>query len=82
DSYSSNWQLDISKEMEAVLDSPYFSKIAYMEAMEKVLKWATINGATALGIQKTYGSFEKGKRPGIVLLENVQQRNLRSTRVL
>ncbi|HKH59864.1 MAG TPA: amidohydrolase family protein [Flavitalea sp.] len=82
DSYSSNWQLDISKEMEAVLGSQYFSATSYMEAMEKVLKWVTINGATALGIQKTYGSFEKGKKPGIVLLENVQQRNLRSTRVL
>ena len=82
DSYSSNWQLDISKEMEAVLGSPYFSGVSYIDAMKKVLKWATFNGATALGIQQIYGSFEKGKKPGIVLLENVQQRNLRSRRVL
>jgi imidazolonepropionase-like amidohydrolase len=26
-----------------------------------MLCWATINGAKALGIDETYGSFEKGK---------------------
>ena len=82
DSYSSNWQLNISKEIEAVLSSQYFTVTPYMEALKTVLKWATFNGASALGIADIYGSFERGKQPGIVLLENVQQRNLSSTRIL
>lgn len=82
DSYSSNWQLDVSKEIEAVLGSPYFAGTPDMEAVGTVMKWSTINGASALGIADNYGSFEKGKKPGIVLLENVQERNLSSTRIL
>ena len=31
-----------------------------------MLKWATINGAIFLGIEKQYGSFEKGKTPGVI----------------
>ncbi|MFM2363851.1 MAG: hypothetical protein RLZZ316_2753, partial [Bacteroidota bacterium] len=33
-----------------------------------ILQWATSNGATALGWQNTLGSFEKGKKPGVVAL--------------
>jgi cytosine/adenosine deaminase-related metal-dependent hydrolase len=28
-----------------------------------------MNGAKALGIDNKYGSFEKGKKPGIVLIK-------------
>jgi cytosine/adenosine deaminase-related metal-dependent hydrolase len=34
------------------------------------LKWATINGAVALQMDDELGSFDKGKTPGIVLIEN------------
>jgi cytosine/adenosine deaminase-related metal-dependent hydrolase len=82
DSYSSNWQLSIAKEIEAVLDSPYFQSMPYMEALEGALKWSTINGATALHIDKIYGTFDRGKRPGIVVLGNIEERNINSKRIL
>ena len=37
--------------------------------LEEVLQWATINGAKALEMDEKLGSFEKGKRPGIVLID-------------
>jgi len=62
DSYSSNWQLSITKEMEAI--QKYFPSLS----LEKILQWATLNGAKALQWDDELGSFEKGKRPGVVLL--------------
>lgn len=62
DSYSSNWQLSIAKEMETLLQNSNISK-------EQVLQMATINGAKALQWENELGSFEKGKKPGVVLLK-------------
>lgn len=62
DSYSSNWQLSIAKEMEAI--HQHFPHIP----VETILQWATSNGAKALGWGDELGSFEKGKKPGVVLL--------------
>jgi cytosine/adenosine deaminase-related metal-dependent hydrolase len=62
DSYSSNWQLSIAKEIEAV--KKYFPHIPETT----ILQWATINGAKALQWEKELGLFEKGKKPGISLL--------------
>jgi cytosine/adenosine deaminase-related metal-dependent hydrolase len=70
DSYSSNWQLSIAKEMHTLLSSPYFEKMQREKAQEILLKWATKNGAEALGWSDEFGSFRKGTRPGIVLLAN------------
>ncbi|HYJ37674.1 MAG TPA: amidohydrolase family protein [Chitinophagaceae bacterium] len=70
DSYSSNWQLSIAKEMQALKQAPFFNNIEPDDALKLLLKWATINGATALNWEDELGSFEKGKRPGIVLIEN------------
>lgn len=66
DSYSSNWQLSIAKEMEAILSLPRFKTVA---RLEQVLQWATSNGAKALGWGDDLGSFEKGKKPGIVIID-------------
>lgn len=62
DSYSSNWQLSIAKEMQAI--RTHFPSIPTTE----ILQWATSSGAAALRWQDELGSFEKGKKPGIVLL--------------
>lgn len=62
DSYSSNWHLSIAKEIEAI--RKYFPHISE----ETLLQWATTNGAKALGWEDELGSFEKSKKPGIVLL--------------
>ena len=69
DSYSSNWQLSIAKEMKALLHSSFFLQMKEDEAMTMVLQWATKNGAEALEWSNELGTFEKGKRPGVVLLE-------------
>ena len=63
DSYSSNWQLNIAKEIEAV--QKHFPQIP----IETILQWATSNGAKALGIESQFGDFQKGKNPGIILLQ-------------
>ena len=63
DSYSSNWQLSITKEMQALLQHTSLTA-------EQVLQMATRNGATALQWDDTLGSFEKGKQPGIVLIDD------------
>jgi len=63
DSYSSNWQLNIAKEMETVQN--HFPHIH----AETLLQWATNNGAKALHWEEDLGSFEKGKRPGVLLTD-------------
>ncbi|QNA44121.1 amidohydrolase family protein [Lacibacter sediminis] len=60
DSYSSNWQLSIAKEIQALLQHTAVST-------EQALQMATINGAKALQWDNELGSFEKGKQPGVVL---------------
>ncbi|MBX9784381.1 MAG: amidohydrolase family protein [Chitinophagaceae bacterium] len=62
DSYSSNWQLSIAKEMQSLLQHSTFIQ-------EQVLQMATINGAKAFKWDNDLGSFEKRKRPGVVLLK-------------
>jgi len=62
DSYSSNWQLSIAKEMQALLQHSSLSQ-------EQVFQMATMNGAKALQWDDSLGSFEKNKRPGVVLLK-------------
>jgi aminodeoxyfutalosine deaminase len=72
DSYSSNWQLSIGKEISSM--QKYFPQLG----LEKCLQWATINGAKALQWDDQLGSFEKGKKPGVVLLD----KNFDSKRIL
>jgi cytosine/adenosine deaminase-related metal-dependent hydrolase len=54
--------------------------------VSEMLGWATINGARALQMDKHLGSFEKGKKPGVVLIKGVDElnglRNASSQRIL
>jgi cytosine/adenosine deaminase-related metal-dependent hydrolase len=61
DSLASNHQLSITAEIKTIHD--HFPLIG----TEQLLKWATINGARALQVDNIAGSFEKGKKPGVVL---------------
>ena len=63
DSYSSNWQLSIAAEIKTIKEK--FPHIP----LHQILQWATINGAKALNRDNELGSFEKGKKPGVVLLK-------------
>ena len=38
-----------------------------------MLRWATLNGAKALGMNEELGSFEVGKKPGIISINNISQ---------
>ena len=73
DSYSSNWQLSIAKEIHTIQKK--FPGIS----LEIILQWATINGAKALQWDNELGSFEKGKKPGVV---NIDLQSGKSTRIL
>jgi cytosine/adenosine deaminase-related metal-dependent hydrolase len=63
DSLASNTALSILAEIKTV--QKYFPKIA----VEKLLQWATSKGAKALGVDKVYGSFEKGKSGKFVIIK-------------
>ncbi len=65
DSLSSNWQLSILEEMKTI--ARYQSFVSF----ETLLKWATLNGALALGFEADLGSIEPGKTPGLNLLEKL-----------
>lgn len=65
DSLASNDQLSILEEMKTLQKN--FPELKLTE----LLQWATANGAKALQMNKTLGSFEKGKQPGLVLIEGV-----------
>lgn len=62
DSLASNHRLSIWAEIQAI--QAQFPGIPLAE----LLQWATLNGARALGIEGRYGSFEKGKQPGVVVI--------------
>jgi cytosine/adenosine deaminase-related metal-dependent hydrolase len=51
-----------------------------------MLGWASINGAQALQMDKHLGSFEPGKKPGVVLISGVDAfhglKNASSQRIL
>ncbi len=62
DSLASNWNLSIVDEMKTI--QKHFPSVV----LEDLLLWATLNGAKALQMERKLGSFEKGKKPGVVLL--------------
>ncbi|MCH5600187.1 amidohydrolase family protein [Niabella ginsengisoli] len=64
DSLASNRQLSIWEEIQTLQKA--FPEIQ----LQQFLQWATINGAKALKIDTQYGSFEKGKRPGVVNIKD------------
>ena len=63
DSLASNHSLSILDELKTI--SKNFPHIPLSE----LLQWSTLNGAKALQMNDQLGSFEKGKTPGVVLIE-------------
>ncbi len=64
DSLASNDTLSVWEEIKTL--QRYLPQIP----LKKMLKWATSNGAEALGLDAVLGSFAIGKKPGVVQIEN------------
>jgi len=73
DSLSSNLLLSMVAELKCLQDN--FPQVPLSE----MLVWACLNGAEAIGVSGKYGSFENGKTPGVVLIEDVDTENLKLT---
>jgi cytosine/adenosine deaminase-related metal-dependent hydrolase len=71
DSLASNTKLSILSEIKMLQEN--FPSVS----LEELIRWATINGARALGQDKIYGSIESGKKPGLLLLQNADLKNNR-----
>jgi cytosine/adenosine deaminase-related metal-dependent hydrolase len=71
DSLASNNRLSILDELKSLqLNFPSVS-------LEELVKWATINGAKSLGEADRFGKIESGKKPGLLLLRNVDLINMK-----
>jgi len=70
DSLASNWSLSVLEELKLILKhDPELS-------LDTGIRWATLNGAKFLGIESVFGSFEKGKKPGLVLISHAERSKL------
>lgn len=65
DSLSSNHQLSILSEIKTI--TKHFPNIF----LEEMLQWATLNGANALQLDSQFGSFGIGKKPGVILIDQI-----------
>lgn len=70
DSLSSNHQLSILSELKTI--SKHFPSIP----LDEMLSWATINGAKALQLDQQFGSFEKRKKPGVILIDQIKNNQI------
>jgi aminodeoxyfutalosine deaminase len=70
DSLSSNHQLSILSELKTIRKN--FPSIP----LEEMLQWATLNGAKALQLEQQFGSFEKGKKPGLILINQIENNQI------
>lgn len=75
DSYASNHSLSVLEELKTI------SRHAPKIPLDTLLKWATLNGADFFGWKKELGSLEKGKRPGINLVTDVDMETLSLTEI-
>ena len=65
DSLSSNDDLDIVAELRTLQDA--FPDVP----LEEIFSWACLSGAEFLSKDDVFGSIEPGKRPGLVLVDNL-----------
>jgi cytosine/adenosine deaminase-related metal-dependent hydrolase len=73
DSLASNHELSILSEMITLqLNFPLIE-------LEELIIWSTLNGAKALNVENSYGSFESGKKPGVNLITGINFKTMKLT---
>ncbi len=70
DSLTSNWQLSTLEEMKTI------ARFQSYVPFPTILRWATLNGAEALGFEDELGSIEPGKKPGLNLIDMTPEQGL------
>lgn len=73
DSLASNYSLSVLDELKTI--SKYFPEVA----LQTLLTWATKNGAEFFEWDSDMGTIEKGKRPGLVLISNIDEEKVQIT---
>jgi cytosine/adenosine deaminase-related metal-dependent hydrolase len=73
DSLASNTQLSVLEELKTL--AQHFPQIP----LDTLLQWATYGGAQALRKEQELGLLETGRRPGLVLIENLDLHQLKFT---
>jgi cytosine/adenosine deaminase-related metal-dependent hydrolase len=73
DSLASNHSLSILEEMRLIGQQLGIS-------LDTMLSWATLQGAEALGFESALGSFDKGKKPGVLNISDPGQLSLTKVR--
>lgn len=71
DSLASNTRLSILEELKTIQNN--FPAIT----LEELIRWATLNGARALNEENLFGSIEPDKKPGLLLLQNIDIKNMK-----
>jgi cytosine/adenosine deaminase-related metal-dependent hydrolase len=66
DSLASNWSLSVLDELKSI--AKHFPSVPLSE----LLQWATFNGAKALQVDDELGNFVKGKQPGVLMIEQLE----------
>lgn len=70
DSLSSNHELSILSEIKTI--TKHFPNIS----LDEMLQWATFNGAKALQLDSQFGSFGIGKKPGVIVIEQIENNQI------
>lgn len=73
DSLASNHRLSVWEELKTL--SRHYPEVA----LEEWISMACLNGARALNREQDYGSFEPGKKPGVVWIQNLDLKILQIT---
>lgn len=71
DSLASNNGLSVLEELK-ILQKAYPSV-----PLEELVRWATFNGAVALSETGQFGTIQEGKKPGLLLMQNVDLENMK-----
>lgn len=76
DSLASNHQLSILSEIKILQDN--FPSVP----LDEILRWATLNGAKSLGLDRRFGRLIPGAQPGILLIDGLENAKIgENTRV-